>query len=119
MTKEELKKEAEEYALKQWEGNIPWSVIQKSYYDGAFPREKRIAELEKENKELKEKLGDILSLKDEELMCLETEFNTYKSEAKEIIKKLLLLPYANNEEVFADVTSTLDKAEQFLKEIEK
>lgn len=46
MTKEELEKEAEEYALKQWEGNLPWSVIQKSYFDGALPREKRIAELE-------------------------------------------------------------------------
>jgi len=42
MTKEELKKEAEEYALNQWEGNLPWSVIQKSYYDGALPREKQI-----------------------------------------------------------------------------
>ena len=53
MTKEELKKEAEEYSLKQWEGNLPWSVIQKSYYDGALPREKRIAELEAQIEELK------------------------------------------------------------------
>lgn len=34
-----------------------------------------------------------------------------------IIKQLLLLPYVNNEEVCADVTSTLDEAERFLKEI--
>lgn len=52
MIKEELKQEAEEYALNQWEGNLPWSVIQKSYYDGAEPREKRIAELEAENLQL-------------------------------------------------------------------
>ena len=38
------------------------------------------------------------------------------TEAKDIIRQLLLLPYANNEEVYADVTSTLDKAQQFIKE---
>lgn len=37
--------------------------------------------------------------------------------AASIIKQLLLLPYVNNEEVYADVASTLDKAESFLKEI--
>lgn len=58
MTKEKLKKEAEEYALNQWEGNLPWSVIQKAYFDGAEPREKRIAELEKENKVLAQNLED-------------------------------------------------------------
>lgn len=36
--------------------------------------------------------------------------------ATEIIRQLLLLPYANNEEVYGDVTSILNKAEQFLKE---
>ena len=40
-------------------------------------------------------------------------------EATEIIKDLLRLPYANDWEVYGDVTSHLDKAEQFLKEIEK
>ena len=53
MSKEELKKEAEEYALKQWEGNLPWGVIQKSYYDGALPREKRITELEAQIEKMK------------------------------------------------------------------
>lgn len=38
--------------------------------------------------------------------------------AANIIKQLLSLPYANNEEVCADVTSTLDEAESFLKELE-
>ena len=41
MIKEVLEKEAEEYALKH-----PWGIVQKSYYDGAEPREKRITELE-------------------------------------------------------------------------
>ena len=63
MTREELKKEAEEYALNQWEGNLPWSVIQKAYYDGALPREKQIQidaeqirNLQKQNGELTDKL---------------------------------------------------------------
>ena len=66
MTKEELKKEAEEYALNQWEGNLPWSVIQKAYYDGALPREKQIqidAEqiraLQKQNGELTDKVKEL------------------------------------------------------------
>ena len=37
--------------------------------------------------------------------------------AANIIKQLLLLPYANNEEVCDDVASTLGEAESFLKEI--
>ena len=76
---------------------------------------KDYCELKKENAELKKKIGiyqkgmyDEIEKRDKKL-----------TKAKEIIKELLLLPYANNEEVFADVTSTLNKAEQFLKEIEK
>lgn len=48
----------------------------------------KIKDLEKENAELKKEYSDNLSLKDEELMCLETEFNTYKLKAKEIILSL-------------------------------
>ena len=66
MTREELKKEAEEYALNQWEGNLPWSVIQKAYYDGALPREKQIqidAEqiraLQKQNGELTDRVKEL------------------------------------------------------------
>ena len=66
MTKEELRKEAEDYALNQWEGNLPWSVIQKAYYDGALPREKQIqidAEqiraLQKQNGELTDKVKEL------------------------------------------------------------
>ena len=32
---DELKKEAEEYALKKWEGQIPWGIIQEAFQDGA------------------------------------------------------------------------------------
>lgn len=68
-------------------------------------------ELEKENAELKKEYSDNLSLKDEELMCLETEFNTYKSEAKELIKGLLELGSIGDGDY-----SFVEQAEQFLKE---
>lgn len=42
--------------------------------------------------------------------------NIKLAQAMEIIEDLLRLPYANNWEVCGDVTSHLDKAEQFIKE---
>ena len=39
----------------------------------------------------------------------------FMNKAVRIIKNLLVLPYAENEEVYADVTSYLDEAEQFVK----
>ena len=85
MTKEELEKEAEEYARKQWEGNLPWSVIQKSYYDGALPREQRIAEL----KDYAIQLKQAAVKRDEELTKQLLEFDKERTKAKEIIKELL------------------------------
>ena len=57
MTKEELEKEAYDYADKYW-GASPCVIraLKETYINSAEPREKRIAELEKENAELKEKL---------------------------------------------------------------
>lgn len=61
MTKEELEKEAEEYAFAHWADTDEKGdyfaddvLIKQAYLAGAEPREKRIAELEKENAELKE-----------------------------------------------------------------
>ena len=72
-----------------------------------------------ENAKLKKEYSDNLSLKDEELMCLETEFNTYKSEAKDHIKKLLdcLKQDTSDPQTNYYVCQYMDKAEQFLKEI--
>ena len=69
--------------------------------------------MEKENAELKEKYSDNLSLKDEELMCLETEFNTYKSEAKELIENIIRVTWGEGWNYSLDWKV---KAEQFLKE---
>ena len=72
-------------------------------------------QLEKENAELKKKIGiyqkgmyDEIEKRDKKL-----------TKAKEIIRTFLNMPMPNNEEVFADVGMFLTKAEQFLKEIEK
>ena len=60
MTKEELKQEAEEFTDSKksfWrQGRTCIDSVKQAYIAGAEPREKQIAELEKENAELKEKL---------------------------------------------------------------
>ena len=71
----------------------------------------KIKELEQENAELKARLQkkiNTTTVSDYPYSALKLE------EAKEIIRDLLNLPFANNEEVYADVTSHLDRAEQFL-----
>ena len=70
----------------------------------------KVTELEKENAELK----DDNKVMADNYSKMEQKFYDNLTKAKEIIRQLLLLPYANNEEVYADVTSTLNKAEQFL-----
>ena len=56
MTKEELKKEAEEYATKRasklYTRNM-WDRYYQTYIDSAEPREKRIAELEAQIEKMK------------------------------------------------------------------
>ena len=94
--------------------------------------EKRFDDLEKENAELKTKVtalenanrAMVKELDDTTSGGLNILQNVVKNKeeltkAKEIIKDLLNLPFASNEEVFADVGSHLYKAEQFLSEVEK
>ena len=81
-----------------------------------------VENLEKENAELKKK-----NLDTQYAVTMQMYTNKANKEiadrqltkAKEIIKDLLNLPFASNEEVFADVGSHLYKAEQFLSEVEK
>lgn len=94
MTEEELKWEAEGY----FETSCPYSYadteddlkhdVTEAYIAGAEPREKRIAELEKENAELKEKLKPENCLK---LLAKEgyIKFTSDQlTKAKEIIEEL-------------------------------
>lgn len=141
MTKEELKQEAEEYYEDETEGTFQicedcyWfaDAVQTAYVDSAEPREKRIAELEQENKELirdKQNLradlrtarnnleakDTVYHLTTEELNCVITNFNTFKSEAKELLKKFI---ESSNPIYFEeDRQKVKAEAEQFLKENE-
>lgn len=113
MTKEELKKEAEaKYKIGGYPQLHPdYFAFIHGYLAGAEPREKRIAELEKENAEL-----------ESDFRICEKNADTYYdklTKAKEIIRTFLNMPMPNNEEVFTDVGVFLTKAEQFLKETEK
>lgn len=79
----------------------------------------KIAELKSENQKWK----DGIALKDEEIGCIETEFNTFKSEAKEIIERLLIT--SCNSDVLnllpncSEVLRVRVEAEQFISEVEK
>ena len=63
MTKEELEKEAEQYAIENWEhyeeGQTDYKALKQAYLDSAEPREKRIADLEKENAELTTRCNEL------------------------------------------------------------
>lgn len=93
----------------------------------AEPREKRIAELEKENVELKgiKDVATLIRANNDTVTTLMqlnnmlVSRNQQLTKATEIIKELLNLPFASDEEVFADVSTILGKAEQFLSEVEK
>ena len=108
--KEELEKENAELKLKleALEGQTPWKDV------------KDKSELIKENKELKDELKkwkDGIALKDEEIGCIETDFNTFKSKAKEIIREFVEWATWQGSNC-PNFKSIQDKAEQFLKENE-
>ena len=127
MTKEELEKEAEVYAddKKHFDGQAQLYIVD-GYLASAEPREKRIAELEKENAELKESgsvICDRLSERIDEIVELKNENIGLKNQltkAKEIIKNLLILKndhYGNTKMKWR--VKVTEQAEQFLKEVEK
>ncbi len=79
MTKEELVKEAEDYANKKVpKAEMPnmWNRFFKSYLAGAEPKEERIVELESTNKRISDechKLVDTLEKKQKEVVELEAQ----------------------------------------------
>jgi hypothetical protein len=131
MTKEEHEKEVEEWLSKNWtpydfydtECNVYNDDIKDDlievYLAGAEPREKRIAELEKENAELKEMYHE----SDEDNNKLRENIPIL-AEAKEIIKTFLAIvnndvEYVQNLWDCKDVWKELcEKAEQFIKDSE-
>ena len=142
MTKEELEKEAEKYfksICKDYNEELErtgkrhyWVGfdIKDGYIAGAEPREKRIAELEKENVELREKLEDAEKIRDywkESSFDWRHECTSRKSfkvaakaqrqltKAKELIEELSSSLSVVGECV-EEECELLNRAEQFLKE---
>ena len=124
MTKEELEKEAEDFLKKSLKVDDEFDFFKneasckeeiKRLTDFVEPREKRIAELEKENAELKDKLEILISVGN---TCTKG-LNKQLTKAKEIIKKLVNEFYYLCELYnFATDYECLAEAEQFLKESE-
>ena len=126
MTKEELEKEAGEYAkpfynMTRYDYVEERTHIKEAYLAGAEPREKRIIELKDENN----KLLDVINNQDVKIADLEKQIKQIEkvsdynadqlTKAREIIKELKagLSMYSGNYQ------SIMLKAEQFLKEKEK
>ena len=140
MTKEELEKEAREYAegmamyYESAHGSIPSQFekyLRNAYISSSKPREKRIAELEKENAELKDYRLTTVAKQQTDMskyaLNLEHKLSWYDNQltkAKEIINDLVHLGEFNedtDEEYFNyQVHEALKNAEQFLdSEVEK
>lgn len=129
MTKEELKQEAEEcmHNALFW---LKLPISRENVEQGGShilkllePREKRIAELEKENTELKEQNRNYEQLIDNGSVTLVKErLKNYKqlTKAKEHIKKLLdcLKQDTNDPQTNYYVVQYMTQAEQFLKDSE-
>ena len=119
MSKEDLEKEAKVYA-NAIERKASKEIVKIAYMDSAEPREKRIEQLEKENENLKARLYAI-NLLTPELEKLSKDKDNKLAQAKEHIKILLdcLKQDTNDPQTNYYVCQYMDKAEQFLKEIEK
>ena len=131
MTEEEINKKAEKHCnevlcnahekCNEFIKCRDWRSRRAGFFCGY---EQALKDLEKENAELIDELKkwkDGIALKDEEIGCIETEFNTFKSKAKDHIKKLLdcLKQDTNDPQTNYYVCQYMDKAEQFLSEVEK
>lgn len=107
MTEEELREEAT--STVEWESvpMIDRPLFVFAYVKGALMREKRVEELEKENKELKDKLERLAIVENTAIKGL----NYQLTEAKELLRKFL--GAKSLEETFVAES----EAEKFLKEV--
>lgn len=116
MTKDELKKEATEYAL-EWGDKTDgtYACCRDGYLAGAEPREKRIAELENENAELKA-IADFQTSSNMDRYFQLKRSKEQLTQAKEIIQTLIeSLEVSEGEEIRE--SKVVKEAEQFLKEV--
>lgn len=126
MTEEELEKEADKWLVNNLHSTE--EDYKQAYLAGAEPREKEIKslgerclQLQKDKGELIDKVAELeekletgIALKDEEISCILTDFNTFKSKAKEIVNELLSSCFGYNSKTVNYEVKT--KAEHFLKE---
>ena len=128
MAKEELEKEAEKkyfnHKFSDFQGFYNRHYYYLGYLDSAEPREKRIAELEKENAELKDKLEILISVGNTCTKGLHKQL----TKAKEIIKDYMTIAKGSHitvcgvpeENRTIYVLKLNEEAEQFLNgEVEK
>lgn len=119
---EELEKEAEgiymktdkEFMYCQDEGEI----FNLGYLAGAEPREKRIAELEKENAGLKARLNAI-NLLTPELQKASKLKKQQLTKATKLLNEFMRISKASDEDFEHDYSELIGEAEQFLKEIKE
>ena len=130
MTKEELEKEATEYAL-EWGSKTDgtYASCRDGYIAGVEPREKRIAELEQKLEQTEKDLTDYqfnypkikdlekenAELKAVERMALYSKMSNQLAKAKELLAKWVEL-YKPKIDTFLPTPIQVD-TEQFLKEL--
>lgn len=124
MTKSELKKEATEYAL-EWGDKTDgtYACCRDGYLAGAEPREKRIAELEKENAELKA-IADFQTSSNMDRYFQLKRSKEQLTKAKEVITNLVKFDVSYKDDEECQRKNELydkmwEEAEQFLSEVEK
>ena len=126
MTKEELQKEAENYLnqnCKRWESDSLCvdDIAIENYLAGAEPREKRIAELERENVKLQGLVNQYKASKCSGISMFNRNMimSDQLVKAKEIIKEFVEWANWQGNSKCPSFKSIQDKAEQFLNEVEK
>jgi hypothetical protein len=125
MTKGELKKEATEYAL-EWGDKTDgtYACCRDGYLAGAEPREKRIAELEKENAELKA-IADFQTSSNMDRYFQLKRSKEQLTKAKDIIRDYKIVVEGDHTTVCSvpeenrciNVLKLNEQAEQYLKEV--
>ena len=118
MTKDELKKEATEYAL-EWGDKTDgtYACCRDGYLAGAEPREKHITELEKENAELKS-IADFQTSSNMDRYFQLKRSKEQLTKAKEILRGLYhivqsRIDYEDN----IQIKDSMDSAKSFLNEV--